>query len=133
MKNYVIAYIASGLSFLAADAVWLSLMTSRLYRPALPGILAARVQLAPAIVFYALYVLGLVIFAVASGLTAGHWRAALWRGALFGLFTYMTYDLTNQATLLVWPVRVTLADMSWGALASAGAAAIGCAVALALR
>jgi uncharacterized membrane protein len=130
MKTYVIAYIASGLSFLAADAVWLSLMTSRLYRPALRNIMAAHVQPAPAIAFYALYILGLVIFAVAPGLNAGRWSTALWRGALFGLFTYMTYDLTNQATLLGWPLKVTLADMGWGTMASAFAAAIGCAVAL---
>ena len=133
MKSYLTAYIAAGLSFTAVDAVWLSLMSARLYRPALQGILAARVQVAPAIAFYALYILGLVIFAVAPGMAAGRWSTALWRGALFGLFTYMTYDLTNQATLRAWPFSVTAADLSWGMLASAWAAAIGCAVALALR
>ncbi len=133
MKSYVVAYVATGLSFLAVDAVWLSLMTKRLYRPALQGILAEHIQLAPAIAFYALYILGLVIFAVAPGLAAGRWSNALWRGALFGLFTYMTYDLTNQATLRVWPLGVTAADLSWGMVASAWAAALGCAVALALR
>lgn len=133
MKGYTTAYIAAGLSFLAVDAVWLSIMTNRLYRPALQGILAEQVRLAPAIAFYALYILGLVIFAVVPGMAAGRWSTALWRGALFGLFTYMTYDLTNQATLRVWPFGVTAADLGWGMAASAWAAAIGCAVALALR
>lgn len=133
MKSYIIAYAASAVSFLAVDAVWLSLMTTRLYRPALQSILAAQVRPAPAIAFYALYILGLVIFAVAPGLAVGRWSAALWRGALFGLFTYMTYDLTNQATLRIWPVSITAADLSWGMAASAWAAALGCAVALALR
>ncbi|MDD2795692.1 DUF2177 family protein, partial [Acidocella sp.] len=116
MKSYLTAYIAAGISFTAVDALWLSLMSARLYRPALQGILAERVQVAPAIAFYALYILGLVIFAVAPGLAAGRWSAALWRGALFGLFTYMTYDLTNQATLRAWPFSVTAADLSWGML-----------------
>ncbi len=133
MKNYGLAYLATGLSFVALDAVWLSLMTSRLYRPALQDILAARPQIAPAIAFYVLYILGLVIFAVAPGLAAGRWSTALWRGALFGLFTYMTYDLTNQATLRVWSFGVTAADLSWGVVASATAATIGTAVVLALR
>jgi uncharacterized membrane protein len=133
VKGYIVAYVATGLSFAALDAVWLSLMTSRLYRPALQSILAERVQAAPAIAFYVLYVLGLVIFAVAPGLAAGRWSAALWRGALFGLFTYMTYDLTNQATLRVWSAGVTAADLSWGMVASSVAAGLGCAAALALR
>jgi len=133
VKTYIIAYFAVALSFLAVDAVWLSLMTSRFYRPALRSILAERVQVRPALAFYVLYVLGLVIFAVAPGLAAGRWSTALWHGALFGLFTYMTYDLTNQATLRDWPAAVTAADLGWGVVSSAWAAAVGCAVALALR
>jgi uncharacterized membrane protein len=133
MKNWIIAYAATGGSFLAMDAVWLSFMTSRLYRPALQSLLAPAPRLAPAIAFYLLYILGLVIFAIAPGLAAGRWSAALWRGALFGLFTYMTYDLTNQATLRIWPVSITAADLCWGVVASAIAATLGCAAALAWR
>jgi uncharacterized membrane protein len=133
MKSYAIAYIVTGLSFAALDAVWLSLMSTRLYKPVLHSILAERPQLAPAVVFYVLYILGLVIFAVAPALAAGRWTAALWRGALFGMFAYMTYDLTNQATLRVWSSGITMADIGWGTLASAVAASLGCAVALALR
>lgn len=133
MKSYVLAYILSGVIFAALDAAWLSLMASRLYRPVLHGILAERVQAAPAIVFYLLYVLGLVIFASAPGLAAGRWSTALWRGALFGLFTYMTYDLTNQATMRVWSTSITAADIFWGMAASAAAAALGCAAVLAMR
>jgi uncharacterized membrane protein len=131
--RYLLAYVATGISFAALDAVWLSLMTSRLYRPVLQDIMAARVRIAPAIAFYLLYILGLIIFAVAPGLTAGRWSTALWRGALFGLFTYMTYDLTNQATLKTWSTAVTAADLGWGMVASAAAATIGVLVTLALR
>jgi uncharacterized membrane protein len=133
VKTYLIAYAITGLSFAALDAVWLSLMASRLYRPVLQGILAERIQVPPAIAFYVLYILGLVIFAVAPGLTAGRWSEALWRGALFGLFTYMTYDLTNQATLKIWSYGITAADIGWGMVASGIAASLGCAAVLALR
>ena len=132
MKNYVLAYIATGLVFAGLDAVWLTLTASRLYRPALQEIMADRVHVAPALAFYLLYILGLIIFAVAPGLAAGRWSIALLRGALFGLFTYMTYDLTNQATLKVWSVSITMADLCWGTVASALAAALGCAAMLAL-
>lgn len=133
MKSYALAYLATGLVFAAMDAAWLSLMTSRLYRPVLHEVLAARVRPVPAVAFYALYILGLVIFAVAPGLAAGRWSAALWRGALFGLFCYMTYDLTNQATMRIWSGGITIADICWGIVASAIAASLGCAAALALR
>ena len=80
----------------------------------------------PAALFYALYILGLVVFAVLPGLTVGRAAVAVARGALFGLIAYATYDLTNQATLRDWPWSVTLADLCWGALASAVAAGAGC-------
>ncbi|WP_297493788.1 DUF2177 family protein [Acidocella sp.] len=133
MKSYFLAYIITGGIFAVMDAVWLSLMAGRLYKPVLHEILAPKVQAAPAIIFYLLYILGLVIFAVAPGLAAGRWSAALWRGALFGLFTYMTYDLTNQATMRVWATSITAADIGWGMAASATAATLGCAALLALR
>ena len=86
----------------------------------------ARPEAAPALIFYALYILGIQIFAVAPALTAGKWQvAALW-GALFGFFCYMTYDLTNHATMKIWSIKVTLLDIAWGTLATgfaAGAAA----------
>jgi uncharacterized membrane protein len=133
MKNYLVAYGATAVSFLALDAAWLSIMGSRLYKPVLQSILAPRPNLAPAVVFYVLYVLGMIIFAVAPGLAAGRWTATLWRGALFGMFTYMTYDLTSQSVLRVWSTSITLADIGWGMVASAIAASIGCAAVLALR
>lgn len=133
MRLYLIAYLATGTIFALLDAAWLSLMVPRLYRPVLHGILAERVQPAPAIMFYLLYILGLVIFAIAPGLAAGRWSAALWRAALFGAFTYMTYDLTNQATMRIWSTGISAADIGWGAFASAVAAGLGCAAVLALR
>ena len=64
--------------------------------------------------FYALYLCGVVVFAVRPAFATGRLRTALVQGALFGLFAYGTYDLTNQATLKIWPTAITAADMSLG-------------------
>ena len=125
-KQIAIAYLASAVVFLALDAVWLTTMADRLYRPALGRLLLDRYELAPAALFYALYVAGIVVFAVAPGIANGRWMTSLGRGALLGLIAYATYDLTNQATLRGWAWRVTLADLGWGTLVTAAGAAAGC-------
>lgn len=124
--NWIVAYIATGLSFGALDALWLRWAGPNLYRPALGELLAPSFRPAPAIVFYLLYVAALVWFAVRAGHAGGGIGAALLNGALLGAICYATYDLTNQATMKVWPVHVTLADIVWGAFASAIAAGVGC-------
>ena len=123
--KWIIAYLATGAAFGALDAVWLRWAGPNLYRPALGDLLAPSFRAAPAIVFYALFVAALVWFAVRPGLTGGVGTAVL-NGALLGGICYATYDLTNQATMKVWPVNVTLIDIAWGALASAVAAGVGC-------
>lgn len=121
MKLFFTAYATVACAFLALDAVWLSLMGPRLYKPFLQGLLADAVRPAPAVLFYVLYITGIVIFAV---LPSEKPAMALLRGAAFGLVAYGTYDLTNQATLRVWPVMITLADLSWGAFATGVAASL---------
>jgi uncharacterized membrane protein len=111
---YVAAYVAALLAFFLADMVWLGTMVSRLYRPVLGDLLLSGVNMPPAIIFYLLYPVGLVIFAIAPALRSGNAATALFLGALFGFFTYGTYDLTNQATLRNWSTMLTLADMAWG-------------------
>ncbi len=127
--KWIVAYLAAGLSFGALDALWLRWAGPNLYRPALGELLAPSFRPAPAVVFYLLYVAALVWFAVraghANGLEGGIGIAML-NGALFGAICYATYDLTNQATMKVWPVHVTLIDIAWGAFASAVSAGVGC-------
>ena len=98
-KQIAIAYIASAVVFLALDAAWLTTMADRLYRPALGRLLLDKFEVAPAALFYLLYVTGIVVFAVSPGLASGRWTTSLGLGALLGLIAYATYDLTNQATL----------------------------------
>lgn len=120
------AYLASGLALAALDAVWLSQIGPRLYRPVLDPILAERFNLPAAVAFYLIYIAGVLGLAVlpAARDGVGLLRAA-GLGALLGFVAYATYDLTNQATLKVWSLKVTLADVAWGTFLTACAAAAG--------
>jgi len=118
-------YLATLAVFVLADMVWLGTMASRLYRPTLGDIALSGVNLAPAITFYTLYPVGLAIFAILPALKGGNITTVLLYGALFGFFTYATYDLTNQATLRNWTLQLTLIDMAWGSALAATAAACG--------
>lgn len=121
-RRLAAAYFAAMFVFLALDAVWLSLMASRLYQPAIGHLMAATVDWRAAALFYPLYIVGLLVFAIAPALRKERPVLALRLGALFGLLAYATYDLTNQATLRDWPWAVTLADLVWGAFVSGSAA-----------
>ena len=121
--KWIVAYCAAALAFGALDAVWLRWAGPNFYRPAIGELLADSFRMAPALVFYAAYIAAMVWFAVRPGLAGGIGAAAL-NGALLGAICYATYDLTNQATMKVWPVHVTLADIAWGAFATAVAASV---------
>ena len=127
----VMAYVATALVFGMLDAVWLRNAGPALYRPALGDLLADQFRLAPALTFYAIYIAGLTYFAVVPGIlsNAGSGMSmfagvplSVMHGALLGLFAYAAYDLTNQATMKVWPSHITLIDMAWGTDASGFAA-----------
>ena len=125
IKAYPIAYVAAAVVMLGLDSVWLTLTANSLYRPLIGELMLDGFRPAPAIAFYALYLAGIVVFAIRPAFTTGRWTTALVSGALFGLFAYGTYDLTNQATLKIWSTTITLADMAWGSVLSAIAAAAG--------
>jgi uncharacterized membrane protein len=125
MKDYLIAYVATAVAFLAIDAVWLSNMANVIYRPVMGDMMLSGFRLAPAIVFYLIFVFGLVFFAVRPGLLAGSGMVTLLNGALLGFIAYATYDLTNQATLKNWSWTLTIADMIWGTVLSAASAYVG--------
>lgn len=125
MGRYAIAYAATAVVFAVLDLAWLSFAASRLYQPHLGAVLAEGFRAGPAVAFYLLYVLGMVVFAVGPALRGGGLGTALAYGALLGLVAYGTYDLTNMATLKVWPLKVTLIDLAWGSFATAVAATAG--------
>ncbi len=113
MKVYVYAYLGAAVCMLILDGLWLSTMVRVFYRPNM-GDLMGEFRVAPAVIFYLLYVVGVVYFAISPALQSGNWSVALINGALFGFFAYATYDLTNQATLKGWPTILTVVDMAWG-------------------
>ena len=120
--TWIVAAITAALVFGALDAVWLSWAGPNFSRPRLGDILADSFRMMPALVFYAAYIAAIVWFAVRPGLSLGIGAAAL-NGALLGAICYATYDLTNQATMRTWSTTVTVADIAWGAFATAVAAA----------
>lgn len=128
--NIIVSYVLTLAIFVLIDTAWLGTMSERLYRPLLGTMLADNFRLAPAVAFYALYAAGLTVFAVTPGLAQADWKKALLLGALFGLFAYGTYDLTNLATLKTWSLKLSLIDMAWGVSVSAASSGIACALAM---
>ena len=124
MLRTFVAYVSTGLVFVVVDAIWLSTMGGW-YRRMMGDLLLPDFRLAPAVVFYFLFLAGLIIFAVGPALEQGKLGTALLYGALFGFFTYVTYDLTNQATLTRWPLELAVVDIAWGTVLSATSAVLG--------
>lgn len=105
--------------FFAVDMVWLGVVAKNFYSKHLGFLMKANVNWAAAVLFYLLFSAGLVVFVVAPALDKGSAMRAVLLGALFGLITYATYDLTNLATLKDWPLLVTVVDLIWGTVLAA--------------
>lgn len=120
----VVAYLAAAAAFLTLDFLWLGYVANSFYRSELGPLLAQNFNIPVALVFYALFLIGLIIFAVAPALESGGVMRALTLGALFGFFAYATYDMTNLATLRGFSWKVALVDMAWGTAISGISAAV---------
>lgn len=111
-------YLAGLAVFLLIDFTWLGFIARSFYRQRLGFLLSPNTNWPAAILFYLLFVAGLLVFVIVPALRAGAPGRALLLGAFFGLVTYATYDLTNLATLKDWPLALTVVDMAWGATLS---------------
>lgn len=111
---YLKLYLASLAAFLLIDLTWLGVVARGFYRKQIGYLLAPTTNWTAAIIFYMLFVAGLLYFAVLPGLQANSLSKTLLLGAFFGLLTYATYDLTNLATVKDWPLLLTLVDIAWG-------------------
>ncbi len=118
------SYLATLVPMLLLDAVWLGLVAKQLYRRYLGELMTNDVNWWAAGIFYLLYAFGIYFFIVQPAVVHGSVLTAVWRGALFGLIAYATYDLTNLATLRNWPLSITLIDLAWGALITGATAGI---------
>ena len=122
LKRYLLLYLATAMVFLPLDFLFLGTL-ARSFFTAQVGDMLGEVRLMPAILFYLLYVAGIVIFA--NGSAAATWPSALLYGALFGLFCYATFELTALSLLKHWTWAVVALDMSWGIFVTAASAALG--------
>lgn len=127
MKSAGLAWIIVAVAFTLLDAIWLTQVAPKLDPPIIGELLANTVEPVPAVAFYLMYTVGLVLLAVEPGRVSDVKRSAL-KGLALGLVAYGCYDLTNEATLKVWDVKITLADLAWGGLISAIASAAAAAV-----
>lgn len=112
----LISYALTFAVFLLIDMAWLGFIAKGLYKKYLGGFLSDQVNWTAAIVFYLLFVVGVFIFAIMPSVEKGSVVSAIVLGALFGFFTYATYDLTNLATLKNWPLNIVFIDILWGSV-----------------
>lgn len=125
MTFYIKLYFTTLLAFFAIDMVWLGLVARTFYRTQLDFLLRPDTNWAAAILFYLLFILGIVVFVVLPGLEDDSLKTTILRAALFGLVTYATYDLTNLATVKDWPLLVTIVDLAWGTVLSIAVSCVG--------
>jgi len=114
IKMYIIAFII----FLAIDAIWLGLVAPKFYKAQIGHLMAEKPNLVAALVFYLVFIVGVVYFVINPAIEAQSISKVIVSGLLFGFITYATYDLTNLATLKDWPLLVTGIDLAWGSFLS---------------
>lgn len=124
ITTFIKIYLITLPVFFAIDMIWLGLIARNFYRENLGSLLKDNVNWTAAIVFYLMFIAGMIIFVISPALEKNSWTHALIYGALFGLITYATYDLTNLATLKDWSLTVVIVDMIWGMILSASVSTI---------
>lgn len=122
--EFIKLYLTAALTFLALDGVWLGLIAPKFYQKYIGPLMAEKANILAAGIFYAMFIAGLVFFVIQPAVREASWTAALTRGALFGLVTYATYDLTSQAVIKNWPWLVTGVDLLWGTFITATVATV---------
>ena len=121
----IISYLLTALVFFSIDLAWLGLVARDMYRRYIGHLMGSKVNWVAAGVFYLAFIVGILVFAVYPSVDEGSILHAVVRGALFGFFTYSTYDLTNLATLKDWPLSITIIDITWGMVLTSVVSAAG--------
>ena len=113
MENLKV-YLIAAVVFFVVDIAWLGFIASSLYKKHLGDFMAPKTNWPAAMIFYLIFIAGLVFFAINPALAKGSLKYAFMIGAFFGFITYSTYDLTNLATLKNWPLNISIIDIAWG-------------------
>ncbi len=116
--NFIKLYLIAVPIFFIIDLTWLGVIAKDLYQKHMGHLMRATPNWPVAVVFYLLFIIGLVIFAISPAIRNNSWSYALLYGALFGFFTYMTFDLTSWAVLKDWPWKIVIIDIIWGVVLS---------------
>ena len=124
MSKLLLPYLAIVAAMMVLDVAWIGVVARALYRRGIGHLMADKPDFVAALAFYLLFAAGLMAFVVLPRAPGAWTRAAAW-GALFGFMTYMTYDLTNLATLRDWPLGLSFIDTAWGCFATGLAATVG--------
>ena len=125
MPKRLITFLATLVVMVALDLNWLGVVAKPMYQAGIGHLMASQPDVVVALIFYAIFALGLMIFAIAPWASRAGWLKMVSMAGMFGFFTYATYDLTNLATLKQWPLQLALMDMAWGTLVSAVSACAG--------
>ena len=124
ISRILLTYAVSVPVFFAVDMIWLGVIARGFYRKALEPLLTPNINWTAAIVFYFLFLVGILVFALLPGMKKQSLVYTVSMAALFGFIAYATYDLTNLATLRDWPLLLSMVDMLWGAFLSASTAGV---------
>jgi uncharacterized membrane protein len=124
LLKYLGIYFSFLITLIAVDLVWLLGIAKNLYRDEMGDLMASEPKLLAGLAFYLIYALGVCIFVIAPALSKQSLIYALQYGALFGLFCYMTYDLTNLAVIRDFPTKLAFVDIAWGSLVTAISAGV---------
>lgn len=124
ISRILLTYAVSVPIFFAIDMIWLGVIAKGFYRKNLDPLLSPNVNWTAALIFYFLFLVGILVFALLPGMEKKSLGHTVMLAALFGFIAYATYDLTNLATLRDWPLMLSIVDMLWGAFLSSSTAAI---------
>lgn len=125
MIKYIAAFAATAIVMVTIDILWLAIIARPMYLQGIGHLMAENTNIPVAILFYLVFVAGLMWLAVIPNAATAGLSKTFIAGALFGFFTYATYDLTNLATLKNWPIGLALIDIAWGTVVSAVSALAG--------
>ena len=118
MMQYIAAFVIAAIIFGMLDALWLNNVAVGMYESTVGHLMSEKLNMAPALAFYIIYLLGMLWFAIRPGLTSGQWTSALFNGAFLGFVAYATFDFTSQAVFKGWTWKLSIIDIAWGTFAT---------------